>query len=229
MWRASTWCFFASLLCSVRSDWLECQVKSGSGGGGGERGAVGITFANIATNSRFTIGCICGSVARSHVKSTPPPPASRVCAASATKTRPNLAPRALPVTGYTYNSTTEIGFKICSRHRRRCSGFAGRGVLHSTISLSATALCSSQRRPLSLFSAIGSKRLVCFSAFSLSPCIPMSSTFWSDACTYAINKPLPTRLEALYASCGATVRRPTPSLVSLWHAYSFVAGRLISV
>jgi hypothetical protein len=49
------------------------------------------------------------------------------------------------------------------------------------------------------------------SAFPLSlsfPCIPMSSTFWSDACTYAINKPLPTRLEALYASCGATVRRP---------------------
>ena len=53
---------------------------------------------------------------------------------------------------------------------------AGRGVLHSTISLSATALCSSQRRPLSLFSAIGSKPLVCFSAFPppLTQCPPPS-------------------------------------------------------
>jgi hypothetical protein len=50
-----------TMLCSVavRSDWLECQVKSGCGGGGGERGAVGITFANIATYFRFAIGCIC--------------------------------------------------------------------------------------------------------------------------------------------------------------------------
>ena len=187
-------------------------------------GAVGITFANITTNSRFAIGCICGSVARSHVKSTPPPPASRVCVASATKTRPNLAPRALPVTGYRLNSTTEIGFKICSRHRRRCSGCGPwRSSFHH---FPPPPRCCAHRHPPSLFSAIGSKRLVCFSAFSPS-CIPMSSTFWSDACTYAINKPLPTRLEALYASCGATVRRPTPSLVL--HAYSFVAGCVISV
>ena len=53
----------------------------------------------------------------------------------------------------------------------------------------------------------------CLLSCFLSPCIPMSSTFWSDACTYARNKPLPTRLEALHASCGATVRRPMPSLV----------------
>ena len=43
----------------------------------------------------------------------------------------------------------------------------------------------------------------------LSPCSRMSSdTFWSDACRNARNRPLPTRLEALYASCGVTVRRP---------------------
>jgi hypothetical protein len=41
------------------------------------------------------------------------------------------------------------------------------------------------------------------------PCSRMSSdTFWSDACRNAFNRPLPTRLEALYACCGATVRRP---------------------
>ena len=44
---------------------------------------------------------------------------------------------------------------------------------------------------------------------SLSPYSPMSSdTFWSDACRNAFNRPLPNVLEALYASCGATVRRP---------------------
>ena len=43
----------------------------------------------------------------------------------------------------------------------------------------------------------------------LSPCSRMSSdTFWSDACRNARNRPLPTLLEALYASCGVTVRRP---------------------
>ncbi len=42
----------------------------------------------------------------------------------------------------------------------------------------------------------------------LSPCSRMSSnTFWSDACTYARNRPLPALLDAVYASCGATVRR----------------------
>ena len=36
----------------------------------------------------------------------------------------------------------------------------------------------------------------------------MSSTsFWSDACKTAEDKPLQTLLNALYASCGATVRR----------------------
>ena len=42
-------------------------------------------------------------------------------------------------------------------------------------------------------------------------CSPMSSntdTFWSDACRNARNRPLPTVLVALRASCGATVRRP---------------------
>ena len=69
--------------------------------------------------------------------------------------------------------------------------------------------------PPSLFSApcacyISSncKRLVCVSALS-PPCRRMSSdTFWSDACKNAANRPLPTVLEALYASCGVTVRRP---------------------
>ena len=89
---------------------------------------------------------------------------------------------------------------------------AGRGVLHSTISLRHRVVVHTAiRLPFSARSAAN-----VLSAFPLSlsfPCIPMSSTFWSDACTYSRNKPLPTRLEALYASCGTTVRRPTPSLV----------------
>jgi hypothetical protein len=34
-----------------------------------------------------------------------------------------------------------------------------------------------------------------------------SDTFWSDACSYALSKPLPKLLEAAYASCIVTVRR----------------------
>ena len=34
-----------------------------------------------------------------------------------------------------------------------------------------------------------------------------SGSFWSDACKNAIYKPLQTLLDALYGSCGATVRR----------------------
>ncbi len=34
-----------------------------------------------------------------------------------------------------------------------------------------------------------------------------SASFWSDACETAKGKPLETLLNALYASCGATVRR----------------------
>jgi len=34
-----------------------------------------------------------------------------------------------------------------------------------------------------------------------------SASFWSDACKTAEDKPLQTLLNALYASCGATVRR----------------------
>ena len=41
----------------------------------------------------------------------------------------------------------------------------------------------------------------------LSPCSRMSSdTFWSDACRNSFNKLLQAQLNALYASCGATVR-----------------------
>ena len=48
---------------------------------------------------------------------------------------------------------------------------------------------------------------VCFRF--LPPCSRMSSdTFWSDACKNARSRPLPTVLNALYASCGVTVRRP---------------------
>ena len=189
-------------------------------------GAVGITFANIATNSRFAIGCICGSVARSHVKSTPPPPASRVCVASATKTRQTWRPvhYRLPVT----HKIPQL--KSVSKYAGGTAADAadaGRGVIHSTISLSATALFV--HTPSAFPFQRDRPHTTCLFFRFLSPCIPMTSTFWSDACTYARNKPLPTRLDALYASCGATVRRPTPSLVSLWHAYSFVAGRFISV
>ena len=34
-----------------------------------------------------------------------------------------------------------------------------------------------------------------------------SASFWSNACKNAIDKPLATLLDALYGSCGATVRR----------------------
>ena len=34
-----------------------------------------------------------------------------------------------------------------------------------------------------------------------------SGSFWSNACKNAIGKPLQTLLDALYGSCGATVRR----------------------
>ena len=37
--------------------------------------------------------------------------------------------------------------------------------------------------------------------------IMSSASFWSDACETAAGKPLQTLLNALYASCGATVRR----------------------
>jgi hypothetical protein len=51
--------------------------------------------------------------------------------------------------------------------------------------------------------------VLCVFPLSLPSCSHMSSdTFWSDACRNARNRPLPTLLEALYASCGATVRRP---------------------
>ena len=37
--------------------------------------------------------------------------------------------------------------------------------------------------------------------------IMSSGSFWSDACKNAAGKPLQTLLDALYGSCGATVRR----------------------
>ncbi len=40
-------------LCSVRSDWLECPGEKWLRRWRRREGAVGITFANIATNSRF--------------------------------------------------------------------------------------------------------------------------------------------------------------------------------
>ncbi len=33
-----------------------------------------------------------------------------------------------------------------------------------------------------------------------------SASFWSNACKQAMDKPLQTLLDALYGSCGATVR-----------------------
>ena len=42
---------------------------------------------------------------------------------------------------------------------------------------------------------------------ALSPLQPMSSGFfWADACANALGSPLQTLLDALYASCGVTVR-----------------------
>ena len=62
----------------------------------------------------------------------------------------------------------------------------------------------------------------------LSPCISMSSaTFWSDACRNARHRPLPTLLNAVYASCGVTVRRPPLLPLGACPAYVCVAGCLV--
>jgi hypothetical protein len=64
----------------------------------------------------------------------------------------------------------------------------------------------------------------------LSPCSRMSSdTFWSDACRNARQRPLPTLLVALYASCGATVRRPPLLPLGSCPAHVCVAGCLVCV
>jgi hypothetical protein len=57
----------------------------------------------------------------------------------------------------------------------------------------------------------------------LSPCSPMSSpTFWSDACRNAVGRPLPTLLNAVYASCGVTVRRPPAAAAQRFSCSCFV-------
>ena len=67
---------------------------------------------------------------------------------------------------------------------------------------------------------------VCFRF--LSPCSRMSSdTFWSDACLYAQNRPLQARLDALYASCGVTVRRPPLLPLGACSAHACVAVFLV--
>ena len=64
----------------------------------------------------------------------------------------------------------------------------------------------------------------------LSPCSRMSSdTFWSDACRNARNRPLPTLLNALHASCGVTVRRPPLLPLGACPAHVCVAGCLVCV
>jgi hypothetical protein len=64
----------------------------------------------------------------------------------------------------------------------------------------------------------------------LSPCSPMSSnTFWSDACTYARNRPLPSLQVALHASHGATVRRPPLLPLGAFPAHFCIAGCLVCV
>jgi hypothetical protein len=64
----------------------------------------------------------------------------------------------------------------------------------------------------------------------LSPCSRMSSSiFWSDACRNALNRPLPALLEALYACCGATVRRPPLLPLGACPAHVCVAGCLVCV
>ena len=66
----------------------------------------------------------------------------------------------------------------------------------------------------------------------LSPCSPMSSpsaTFWSDACTSARDRPLQAQLDAVYASCGLTVRRPPLLPLGACPAHACVAGCLTCV
>jgi hypothetical protein len=56
---------------------------------------------------------------------------------------------------------------------------------------------------------------LCIAALKFSPALRSSSSrnimssasFWSEACETAMNEPLQTLLNAVYASCGATVRR----------------------
>ena len=69
---------------------------------------------------------------------------------------------------------------------------------------------------------------VCFRF--LSPCSRMSSdTFWSDACRNAEKRPLPTVLDAVYASCGVTVIRPPLLPFGACPAHVCVAGCLVCV
>ena len=71
---------------------------------------------------------------------------------------------------------------------------------------------------------------VCFRF--LPPCSRMSSntdTFWSDACRNAENRPLPTLLNALYAICGVTVRRPPLLPLGACPVHTCVAGCVVCV
>jgi hypothetical protein len=62
------------------------------------------------------------------------------------------------------------------------------------------------------------------------PCSRMPyDTFWSDACRNAESRPLPTLLEALYAVCGATVRRPPLLPLGACPAHACVAGCVVCV
>ena len=71
--------------------------------------------------------------------------------------------------------------------------------LHQRFSNTAAAATKLQHRAHFLFSA----------SLKLAPSnrVMSSASFWSDACKNALDKPLQTLLDALYGSCGATVRR----------------------
>ncbi len=104
----------------------------------------------------------------------------------------------------------------CSRRRRHLTqGTAARipfSARHARVASAATANVLSVF-PLSL---------------PLQRLSPMSSaTFWSDACRNARNRPLQAQLDAVYASCGVTVRQPPLLPLGACPAHVRVAGCLV--
>ena len=154
-------CIVVTMLCSVavHSYCLECPGEKWFGGGGGEMGAVGITFANIATNSRFAIGCIYVVRLRGHMSKALLHRLQAVCVSHPPPKRDQTwrpVHYRLPVT----HKIPQL--KSVSKYAAGTAADAadaGRGVLHSTISLrhrvvvhTAIRLPFSARSPANIFS-----------------------------------------------------------------------------
>jgi hypothetical protein len=102
-----------------------------------------------------------------------------------------------------------------------------RGGTHGKLT---TARLPFSARHARVASAAASNVSSVFRFLSPRPCISMSSpTFWSDACRNAVGRPLQAQLNAVYASCGVTVRVRQPLLQPLGAcpAHACVAGCLV--